>query len=488
MDFFQNITAEGQNWLILGALALIFVTLILSLLAIRNTSPEKAFSGFDKLNELVQRLTAQLIDTQARSDREHTELLSRLNKVTADLHHLQAEVAELAQVVLAGATETPTEKKNELIQRFVEAVEAPRDEAAFIRPEPVAISPELVEIQAALAELKPQEALSTGLEKTRRQFFSKFRALFRGETLPAESIEELEELLISSDLGVRTTSELIRRIKGLPEATEGSVRHELKELITSILKSDVAPEIVPVKREGQPLVIVVVGVNGVGKTTTIGKLAAQFKKQGARVLVGACDTFRAAASEQLGVWAERIGVEVVSGPDGTKPTTVAFQAVHRAKDEGFDVLIVDTAGRLHTRVNLMNELVSVLQLIEREQPGAPHESLLVVDATTGQNALQQAREFHQKAKLTGLVVTKLDGTPKGGIVVAIKDELGIPIRYVGVGESVESLRLFSPVDFVEALFQDEVSSSDELSFRGQTRRRRRSESVELGDAKSGVLQ
>ena len=195
-------------------------------------------------------------------------------------------------------------------------------------------------------------------------------------------------------------------------------------------------------------------MNGVGKTTTIGKLASRFTSQGARVLLAACDTFRAAAAEQIEVWAERSGVEVEKGADGAKPSTVAFAALQRAKSESFDVLLIDTAGRLHTRVNLMNELIAVVKLIERELPGAPHESLLVLDATTGQNALQQAKEFHDKVNLTGIIITKLDGTPKGGIVVAIRDELGIPIRYIGVGESIGDLRPFDAAEFVDALLAE----------------------------------
>ncbi|HQH27560.1 MAG TPA: signal recognition particle-docking protein FtsY, partial [Oligoflexia bacterium] len=209
------------------------------------------------------------------------------------------------------------------------------------------------------------------------------------------------------------------------------------------------------KVDGKPKVVLVAGVNGVGKTTTIGKLAHQFRSRGARVLLAACDTFRAAADEQLDIWAKRAGVEVVSGASGTKPATVAFQAVHRAVEESYDVLLVDTAGRLHTRVNLMNELVHVVQILGRELPGAPHETILVLDGSTGQNALQQARTFHERIKLTGIIVTKLDGTAKGGVIVPIKEELSVPIRYIGVGESITALRPFSAQDFTAALFAEE---------------------------------
>ncbi|MCL4138317.1 UNVERIFIED_CONTAM: hypothetical protein GTU68_064878 [Idotea baltica] len=219
--------------------------------------------------------------------------------------------------------------------------------------------------------------------------------------LDAESFASLEELLITSDLGVKTTAKLLESLKIRVESADENVTPEvlkknLQSDIQRILDFGVDPEIIPVKREGQPLVVMVIGVNGVGKTTTIGKLAFQFSAQGAKVMIAACDTFRAAAVEQLSTWAERSGAEVVSGAEGAKPSTVAYQAVHRAKDEGFDVLIVDTAGRLHTRVNLMNELENVQNIIGREQAGAPHEVLLVLDASTGQNALQQAIEFNQR--------------------------------------------------------------------------------------------
>ena len=303
----------------------------------------------------------------------------------------------------------------------------------------------------------PNQAISAGLQKSRSAFFGRLRSLFHSKADAQQLLSEFEEILITSDLGVKTTERLLARIELLMKAgtalTESIVSSELRALLSEILVDGRPTAIVPERVGSVPKVILVVGVNGVGKTTTIGKLATKFRAQGARVLVGACDTFRAAAVEQLDIWAQRSGVDIERGLDGAKPSTVAYQSAQRALQGGYDVLIVDTAGRLHTRVNLMNELQSVVSIIEREIPGAPHETLLVLDAVTGQNGLQQAREFHEKARLTGIIVTKLDGTPKGGIVVAIRQDLGIPIRYIGVGEKAEDLREFSAEAFIDGLLE-----------------------------------
>ena len=222
-----------------------------------------------------------------------------------------------------------------------------------------------------------------------------------------------------------------------------------------------------------PFVILVVGVNGVGKTTTIGKLANQFSARGKRVLIAAADTFRAAAANQIDVWAQRAGAELVTGDEGAKPSTVVFKAIARAKEGAHDILIIDTAGRLHTRVNLMNELKALRALIQRELAGAPHEAILVLDATTGQNALQQAKDFHAATDLSGIVITKLDGTAKGGIVVAIKKEVGVPIRYIGIGEGIEDLRPFSATEFAASLLEDRddrTVNAEPVAMRRRVRR------------------
>ncbi len=319
-------------------------------------------------------------------------------------------------------------------------------------------------------------SLSDKLTKSRSSFLSGLRSFFSsGNNLSSfeskEWLTTFEELLIESDMGVRTSKKLISSVKenisSLSKAnspkeesfTADFIESSLKNTIGLILHSDELPEIYPQKVAGLPKVILVVGVNGAGKTTTIGKLAFQYQAQGAKVLIAACDTFRAAAANQLEVWKDRANAEIEKGADGEKPSTVAYRAIHRAHKENFDVLLVDTAGRLHTRANLMKELSGITSIISREQDGAPHETILVVDGSTGQNALQQAREFNEVSKLTGIIITKLDGTSKGGIVVAIKDELDIPIRYIGVGESVADLRPFEPEEFVSALFGSSVAAA-----------------------------
>jgi fused signal recognition particle receptor len=313
------------------------------------------------------------------------------------------------------------------------------------------------------------QVLDQKMSKSRTSLWNGIQSLFiHKEVLSSASREWLnsfEEILIESDLGVRTSVKLISFLKNSLEsdltlsANQKTVELILKNKLKEILHSDELPEIDPRKVAGLPKVILVVGVNGAGKTTTIGKLAFQYRAQGAKVLIAACDTFRAAAAGQLEVWKERASAEIEKGSEGEKPSTVAYRAIHRAKSENFDVLLIDTAGRLHTRTNLMNELSGILTIISKEQEGAPHETILVVDGTTGQNALHQAREFNAVTRLTGIVITKLDGSPKGGIVVAIKDELDVPIRYIGIGESVADLRPFDSDEFVEALIGNHASSS-----------------------------
>ena len=262
-------------------------------------------------------------------------------------------------------------------------------------------------------------------------------------------LEDLEEVLITSDIGVETSMDLISRIAKGWEQDQGKLRTLLRSEILELLTKNPPPA---KPSTGRPQVVMVIGVNGVGKTTTIGKLAAQASAAGQKVLVAAADTFRAAASEQLTVWAERSGAEIVKHKEGADPAAVAYDAVEAAVARGIDKVIVDTAGRLHTKINLMEELKKIKRSIDKKLPGAPHEILLVLDATTGQNAISQANMFDEALDVTGLVLTKLDGTAKGGIVVAICNDLKIPLEYIGVGEQIEDLRPFDPEEFVEALF------------------------------------
>ncbi|MHB1399832.1 MAG: signal recognition particle-docking protein FtsY [Trichloromonadaceae bacterium] len=297
------------------------------------------------------------------------------------------------------------------------------------------------------------ERMRSGLSKTSSSLVGRIDSLLRGRQVDEELLEELEEILITADLGMKTTQELMqalnkRRARGEAQTPE-ALRTVLMEEIRLRLTLDVpALDLTQTK----PMVLMVVGVNGVGKTTTIGKLANQFSNQGLKVLLGAGDTFRAAAADQLAVWGERAGVEVVRHAEGADPAAVAYDAAKAAVARKVDVLILDTAGRLHTKVNLMEEMKKIRRVLAREIPDAPHETLLVLDATTGQNALVQARMFKETVEITGLVLTKLDGTARGGIVVAIASELGVPVRYVGIGEGLEDLRPFEPELFVRALF------------------------------------
>jgi fused signal recognition particle receptor len=299
------------------------------------------------------------------------------------------------------------------------------------------------------------ERLRRGLSKTHDHLVGRIDRLLLGrKSIDADLLEELEEILLAADIGVPTTVALIRSLE------ERLKRNELRDgaALKSALQQEILIRLQGVSRPldvsgAKPFVILVVGVNGAGKTTTIGKLSARFAAEGKRVLVAAADTFRAAAADQLQVWTERAGVDIVRHSEGADPSAVVFDALKASVARGADVLIIDTAGRLHTKVNLMEELKKIRRIISREIADAPHETLLVLDAATGQNAVNQARLFREATEVSGVVLTKLDGTAKGGVLVAIAAEFGLPVRYIGVGETLEDLREFVPADFVEALFQ-----------------------------------
>ena len=291
--------------------------------------------------------------------------------------------------------------------------------------------------------------LKNRLFKSRKSFSGGFDRIFTGKTkIDDEILEELEEHLITSDIGVQTTIELIERISKAKVKDVNQVKSILKDEILSIISSHPdAPQV----HENTPHVVLVVGVNGVGKTTTIGKIAASASASGKKVLIAAADTFRAAAVEQLGIWAERANAEFVKHKENADPAAVAFDAVAAASARGCDLVLIDTAGRLHTKVNLMEELKKIKRTVAKQLTGAPHETLLVLDATTGQNALSQAKLFNDAIDISGLVLTKLDGTAKGGIVIAICSSLNIPLQYIGIGEQIEDLRPFDAEQFIDAL-------------------------------------
>lgn len=308
-----------------------------------------------------------------------------------------------------------------------------------------------------------KETLDVGLEKTKQSFFSKItRALVGKSKIDDEVLDNLEDILISSDVGVATTLKIIKRIEervsrdkvfGTAELN-GILRDEISSLLEENNSNQNGQLEITVPSDGNPYVIMVVGVNGVGKTTTIAKLAHQFKKSGKRVVLGAADTFRAAAVDQLIIWAERVGVPIVQQGMGADPASVAFDTLQSAKSQNADVVIIDTAGRLHNKVNLMNELNKIKRVMEKIIPGAPHEILLVLDGSTGQNAFEQAKQFSETTAINALAITKLDGTAKGGVVIGISDQMKIPVKYIGVGEKMEDLQLFDRKVFVDSLFSD----------------------------------
>lgn len=346
--------------------------------------------------------------------------------------------------------ETDTESEAD-----TEPVPAPRSssQAEPIRAtghEPAIASPEVKTKPVIPEPVGLMERLKNGLNKTRRSLTGRLETAFsEKQAVDADVLEEIEEILITSDVGVRTAMELIRRLE--QQASAITDMADLKRILKAEMLEFMAVG-PPRPAISKPHVIMVVGVNGVGKTTTIGKLAARYRAEGKSVLLGAADTFRAAAVEQLGIWADRTGVEIVRHRDKADPAAVAYDSIEAAISRDIDVVIIDTAGRLHTKVNLMEQLKKIKRSIDKRLPGAPHEVLLVVDATTGQNAVSQAKQFNEGIGVTSVALTKLDGTAKGGIVIGICNELKLPLTYIGVGEKIEDLQPFDPKSFIEALF------------------------------------
>lgn len=298
--------------------------------------------------------------------------------------------------------------------------------------------------------------LVSGLTKTRDNIVSGFDSIFSGFShIDDDFYEELEEILVMGDIGIHATEEIIENLKKKVKENHIKEPADCRELLINSIKEQMYVGDTAYRFEEETSVVLVIGVNGVGKTTTIGKLAGKLKSQGKKVILGAADTFRAAAGEQLTEWANRAGVEIVSGQEGSDPGSVVYDAVQAAKARKADVLLCDTAGRLHNKKNLMEELKKINRILEKEYPEAYRETLVVLDATTGQNALVQAKQFSEAAEITGIVLTKMDGTAKGGIAVAIHSELGIPVKYIGVGESIDDLQKFDADQFVDALFEKE---------------------------------
>ncbi len=307
---------------------------------------------------------------------------------------------------------------------------------------------------------KNKETLDQGLEKTKQSFFSKLgKAVVGKSKVDDEVLDELEEVLVTSDVGVSTTIKIIERIEERVARDKylgvNELDQILKEEIAGLLEENNTEDLedFELPENKKPFILLVVGVNGVGKTTTIGKLAHQYKTKGYKVVLGAADTFRAAAVDQLILWGERVGVPVISHGMNTDPASVAYDAVKKGVEENADLVIIDTAGRLHTKINLMNELSKIKKVIQKVVADGPHEVLLVLDGSTGQNAVIQAREFTKATEVSALAITKLDGTAKGGVVVGISDEFKIPVKYVGVGEKMEDLQVFNKMEFVDSFFK-----------------------------------
>ena len=424
------------------------------------------------------------VERQARAQAELQEAEDALAAARAELEKEPGEAAKLARRAeterLARQAADARRKLDYESRKLTAAEEKARRQAeADARAESERVASEaaaraVAEVRAAeeaarakLAEAEAGRTLSEGLARTRGGFMARLNAfLGTGKALDEAALAELEEILFSADVGVRTATDLLERIRDRLKRRELSdlsrIKAALREEIERILALGQAEGAasaghggLPALADGAaaPQVVLVVGVNGTGKTTTIGKLAARIRGEGRSVILGAGDTFRAAAGEQLDVWADRARVPIVRGKDGGDPGAVLFDAVARGRTDKFDVVLCDTAGRLHTKSGLMDELKRLKRTLEKAHAGAPHEVLLVVDATTGQNAIAQARQFHEALGVTGFVLTKLDGTAKGGVIIGICDELKIPVRYVGVGEKVADLKPFDPHEFVEALFE-----------------------------------
>lgn len=358
------------------------------------------------------------------------------------------------------APEKPLTSDEPEAQEVPEITEQPEDipQAEEAQPESAEEEPEEAEILPEDGAEEPKkvgffEKLKNGLKKTKDGFMSKLELLMNSFTkIDEDFFDELEETLILSDIGAETSMEICDKLRQAVKRTGATDPADVKKLLREII-AEMLTGGNELRLDTKPSVIMVIGVNGAGKTTTIGKLAANLRSQGKKVIVAAADTFRAAAIDQLNVWTDRAGVDIIKHSEGSDPAAVVFDALSAAKARGADVVLCDTAGRLHNKKNLMEELKKIARVISREVPDASVETLLVLDATTGQNAVNQAKLFSESAEITGIVLTKLDGTAKGGIIIPIKNELGIPVKLVGVGEKIDDLQPFSPEDYVQALFE-----------------------------------
>ena len=413
----------------------------------------------DKIEEVVEEPKAEEVEEEVEEVVEEPKAEEVEEKVEEVVEEPKAEEVEeeVEEVV-----EEP--KAEEVEEEVEEVVEEPKAEEVEEEVEEVVEEPkaeeteEEVEDKSQIETDDDSESLKKGLEKTKKSFFSKLKSAVLGKSkIDDDVLDDLEEVLITSDVGVETTVKIIERIEERVSKDKYTSINELnnilKEEIVNILAENSSDlDAFDVSEDTVPYVILVVGVNGVGKTTTIGKLAAQFKEGGLKVLIGAADTFRAAAVDQIQMWGKKVGVDVVSHGMNTDPASVAYDTVKKAVEEKYHVVIIDTAGRLHTKLNLMNELSKIKRVVQKFKPDAPHEVMLILDGSTGQNAFVQAEEFTKATDVNSITITKLDGTAKGGVVIGITDRFKIPIKYVGVGEKVGDLKLFHKGEFVSSFF------------------------------------
>ena len=421
--------------------------------AVKEAVEDAAAESAEVVAEAVETETVEKAETVA--EEAVTETVAEVVKtVTEATDEMNATIAEAAVEAVEETTEETTEETAE--ETVEETAVEPAEEIADITTEE-AIEKTVEEETSEEEETKKKMGffarLKAGLSKTRDNIVKGIDSVFKGfSTIDDEFYEELEEILIMGDIGVNATTAIIERLKEQVKEQHIKEPADCKQLLIDSIKQKMYIDETAYEFEEQQSIIMVIGVNGVGKTTTIGKLAGKLKDNGKKVLIAAADTFRAAAGDQLAEWARRADVPMIGGKEGADPSSVVFDAVNAAKARNVDVLLIDTAGRLHNKKNLMEELRKMNRIIDREYPNAHRENLIVLDGTTGQNALVQAREFGDVAQLTGIVLTKMDGTAKGGIAVAIQSELHVPVKYIGVGESIDDLQKFNSDDFVNALF------------------------------------
>jgi fused signal recognition particle receptor len=475
-------TGDQRHDVIAACLILAAIAFILAIYLLMRQWGRRRDDGFDRMGGLVGRLEKlEMTINQFKSDTARSLELFR-----GDMGFVKQDLLEIKKALSTGEPLGGGGGGAAVGSSGRGGADSEHSKSTLIEaPAPVEPRP----MNPALMRTEP---LSAKLARTRNPFFSFLKELFsRKPQADSEMLDEIEVQLVSADMGIKTAHALVEEVKkevanGM-RVDQNMLAGIFKMKILNLLegRSPIDTEIHPLRREQGPMVVMVLGVNGVGKTTTAAKLAAKWKNAGAKVLLVAADTYRAAAVEQLIEWGRRVGVPVLTGVPDAKPATVVFDAMQRAKVEGMDVILIDTAGRLHTKANLMQELQGIKNIIQKSDPTAPHETILILDGTTGTNALAQAKEFNEAVPLTGLVVTKLDGTPKGGIVVAIKAELGIPVRYIGVGESKEDLRPFVARDFAEALFSPPEASLTS-SAHAEVRKKRRSSSGAVPQSPDGV--